>query len=717
MNRTTRVTHPDSTYEQLIYSNLDLVASCDRLGRWTTNTYNAIRQLVQTRDPMARVTGFDWCKCGALTGLTDPMGRKTIWDYDVQSRPIAKHYVDGSSISYTYENTTSRLRNRRDEKAQNTFYEYYTDNNLKRVSYPNATVATPTVTYSYDPDYNRLASMQDGIGTTSWKYSPVGVLGALQVSEVDGPWPNEAVTYSYDHLQRVTNCIINGISQAFAYDSLWRITNVVNALGAFAYSYDAATARMEDVSYPNGQKSHYEYFDNMGDRRLQRITHTKPDLSLISRFTYGYNRVGNITNWIQEMNVLTETWGIGYDDADQLLSVIDDQGGTNFLTYNYGYDPTGNRVFETTNGTQRSFQYNALNELVASSDGSTTNVSYEWDGEQRLTAINAGTNRSEFSYDGLGRRTQIIEKANGLSVSVTRFVWCANEMCQERTNDNSLTKQYFSQGAVLPFGKVFYTRDHLGSIRELTDSPIAIRAQYRYGPYGSSKKITGDLEAEFSFTGHYLQAPSLLNLSLYRAYDSARGRWLSRDPIEENAGLNLYLYVGNNPINFVDSLGLDFDPAGIREGLVDLSNFFSGLWGRIGDFFESDKQRTAQQISDLTGMSPADARRVMDAIEIAMPEMPGTKLGGRLTEPRLPPRTICHEKGVEITHYYRSGDHGPAHLHVEGGGPSTKIGQAGRPIEGSAELSATQNEVIQGNKSAIRKAVDQIQRRFRFENE
>jgi hypothetical protein len=94
-----------------------------------------------------------------------------------------------------------------------------------------------------------------------------------------------------------------------------------------------------------------------------------------------------------------------------------------------------------------------------------------------------------------------------------------------------------------------------------------------------------------------------------------------------------------------------------------------------------------------------------------------TKQGGRITEPDLPQKTIVSEDGVEIQHYTRSGDHGPPHLHVKGKGPETKIGQAGKPLDGSPELTPAQMRVVSENKSAIRKAVKQIGKWFRFNNE
>jgi RHS repeat-associated protein len=103
----------------------------------------------------------------------------------------------------------------------------------------------------------------------------------------------------------------------------------------------------------------------------------------------------------------------------------------------------------------------------------------------------------------------------------------------------------------------YYTKDHLGSIREMTTSSATIVGRNSYDPYG---RITEDItttESTIGFTGMYRHTTSGLNLTLYRAYDPNLGRWISRDPIGEDGGLNLYGYVGNAPINLIDFFGLD----------------------------------------------------------------------------------------------------------------------------------------------------------------
>jgi RHS repeat-associated protein len=564
-DRKTQITHPDGTSEQFIYTNLDLFASIDRLGRWAINTYNANRQLVQTQDPLGRITRYEWCRCGAMTALIDPMGRTTTWDYDVQSRPIAKHYADGSTIKYNYESTTSRLKSRYDEKGQQTIYAYYPDNNIMRVSYPNAIIATPTVMYTYDPDYNRVLGMQDGMGTTTYTYNPITptpALGTGRLASVGGPLPNSTVTYQYDQLGRVVSRAINSVAQAIAYDILGRPTIVTNALGTFHYAYVDATSRLSFESYPNAQTNLYSYYNNLGDERLLEIQHLYPNGSLLSGFGYGYNAVGQITAWTNLLDTLpASVWQPSYDAADQLTNVVCIGGNLAVTNYTYAYDPAGNRLLASTNGVQSTFSYNALNQLTASSSGTTNGASYEWDAENRLTAITQGANRSEFSYDGLGRRLRNVEKANGVVQSDNYYLWCETDICEIRdASGATVLRRLLPQGESLVIANgnsnYFYAKDLLGSVREALNSNGELVSRYSYDPYGQKAVIQENVQTTFGFTGDFVHSRSGLYLTKYRPFDCITGRWLSRDPSGESVGFNLYAYVGNNPLNRIDHLGL-----------------------------------------------------------------------------------------------------------------------------------------------------------------
>jgi RHS repeat-associated protein len=177
---------------------------------------------------------------------------------------------------------------------------------------------------------------------------------------------------------------------------------------------------------------------------------------------------------------------------------------------------------------------------------------FDWDGANRLVKITQGSNVTEFIYDGVGRRVQ--EKLNGAVIK--QWVWDGTAPAEERDAGNTVTKRFYAAGEQIGSSAYFFTTDHLGSVREMTDSTGAIRARYDYDPYGRVTKVSGDLEADFGFTGFYRHQASGLWLTLYRAYDANLGRWLSRDPIGEFGGLNLYEYSADDPINGSDPLGL-----------------------------------------------------------------------------------------------------------------------------------------------------------------
>jgi RHS repeat-associated protein len=210
----------------------------------------------------------------------------------------------------------------------------------------------------------------------------------------------------------------------------------------------------------------------------------------------------------------------------------------------------------TNNGVAKTITYdlNGNETLVVTS---TTTNSYQWDAVNRLVAITGPTNQSVFAYDGLGRRVQSIESQNGVAISTNTFLWVGQTLAEQRDATGvNVVKRFFGQGEQISGTNYYFTRDHLGSVREMTDSSGTIHYRGDYDPYGRQTKLQGDLNPDVGYAGMYYHAASGLNLTLFRAYDSDLGRWLSRDPLAENAGLNLYAYVFNDPIKLIDSLGL-----------------------------------------------------------------------------------------------------------------------------------------------------------------
>jgi len=138
---------------------------------------------------------------------------------------------------------------------------------------------------------------------------------------------------------------------------------------------------------------------------------------------------------------------------------------------------------------------------------------YEWDAENRLVAIEyQGTDRrTEFEYDGLGRRVRIVESDNGTITEDRRFIWDGYSIAERREGDGTtFTRRYYPQGFVdyseNPGGEAFYyLHDHLGSVRGILDDTGTERGRWAYSPYGirSANQIAANpVESDLTVTGH-----------------------------------------------------------------------------------------------------------------------------------------------------------------------------------------------------------------------
>jgi RHS repeat-associated protein len=569
LDRVTTETYPDGTTRVFTWNKLDLTSVKDRQDRVTSYTYDAVRNLINVKDPLGHQTKFAYYENGTLKSLTDPNGNVTTWSIDIQSRVTGKTYADGSQVTNTYENTTSRLKAVTDALGQVKQNTYNLDNSLAAITYANAVHATPNVSYAYDPYFLRPVSMTDGSGTTQYTYEPVGSLGALQPLKEIGPFNNTTITYQYDSLGRVKARTVDTSTETFTYDSLGRPTSHGTPLGNFTLGYLGQTSQLTSQLLGNGVGTKWTYNTNLNDRRLKDIANSGATRS----YQFTTTPENDITQ-IAETAPLgsawaPQTWTYSYDESDRVQTGQSSSGSH----YGYTYDPADNiTAFNNPSGSEGA-TYNDLNQIK--SFGSTAYIydangnvlddgvrTYQWDAENRLIEVahKTGPGITTFRYDGLGRRIAI--SYNG---SETHYLWCGSMLCQGRTSTDTVTRRYYPEGEAIPLSGtlLYYGQDQLGSVRDVLAAQNGSRvASFDYDPYGNSSQSNGRVATDFRYAGMFYDQQDGLYLTQYRAYDSRTGRWVSRDPIEENGGLNLYAYVGGSPTNAIDPTGLFLDETG-----------------------------------------------------------------------------------------------------------------------------------------------------------
>ena len=224
-------------------------------------------------------------------------------------------------------------------------------------------------------------------------------------------------------------------------------------------------------------------------------------------------------------------------------------------------------------------------------DGNLTNDghwAYTWDGENRLltmtapSAIPTGARKAlAFTYDFQGRRvTKTVSNWNGSAWSLSlqrKFLYDDWNLITETDNSNVMQRQFMwgadlsgtrrGAGGVGGLVKVYdvTTSKHLfpgfdgnGNVTVLADGATgAAQANYEYGPFGELLRISGSWSRSnpLRFSTKYQDDETDFPYYGYRYYNPSTGRWLSRDPIDESGGLNLYAYVDNASNQAIDALG------------------------------------------------------------------------------------------------------------------------------------------------------------------
>jgi RHS repeat-associated protein len=414
--------------------------------------------------------------------------------------------------------------------------------------------------------------------------------------------------YEYNAVnQRIRATLQDGSYWEYAYDSLGQVTNVVkkwsdNTLVAgqqFRYAYDdignRATVAAGGGSGGSGLRSS-AYTANALNQYTER---TVPN-------TFDVLGAAHVDATVTVNNEPTDRKGEYYraelwvtNTASVVYQPVTIVGVRNNVGANGEDAVTTMTGHEFVAKTPEPFTYDA--------DGNLTGDSrwlYTWDAENRLTSVESLTNaptaskrKVEWTYDHQGRRIrQITYEGSSGSYVVTgdlKFVYDAwQNLAELNATNNAVLRSYVWEldlsGTTAGAGGVgglllvnsaaagvhFAAYDGNGNVTALVGANDGTASgSYEYSPFGETLRATGLMANEnpYRFSTKRTDATTGSILYEYRAYDPIKGRWLSRDPLQELGGLHLYLSLGNDPINYIDPFGL-----------FDSGKFWSGVAQTVG---------------------------------------------------------------------------------------------------------------------------------------
>jgi YD repeat-containing protein len=391
-------TEADGSVVQSVFDEAgNVVQQSDAAGVVWKARYDNLRRLVSMTGPEGNEKKFEWDAGGRPVKVTDPVLGVTTRSFDSSGRLLKMSGPGQPATEYTYDQA-GRLAAVKDALGKVFRYEYHAGGKLA------ATV---------DPLGGRTAQEYDAAGritaettadgkTRKWGWNARGDMVSQTIED------GRTVRMEYDALRRLIKRVgAGGEEEAFvydergntvqasnenvtlyyAYDALNRVTSVTDSRGPFtiSYTYDSG-GRRKTMTDPGGGITTYEY-DAAG-----RLTAVTDPAGREYRFEYGADRQRSRT--IYAGGVVA---AYGYDAAGRPNRI---SYGTT-VVYTGEFDSSGNRtVLSGPEGTH-TFEYDALNRIVAATHPTLPAETFRYDAAGRREDIRESPLRKEL--DGLGR--------------------------------------------------------------------------------------------------------------------------------------------------------------------------------------------------------------------------------------------------------------------------------------------------------------------------
>ncbi len=529
----------------------------DSLLRETHLEYDNADRVTKQVLPGSREIRLGYDANSNVTSVTPPGRPAHLFDYtpvDLQSSYAPPDVGSGSAVTtYGWDpDKASTGESRPDGRATSFGYDA-----AGRVS--TLTAPEGQTSYSYDPTSGNVTGVTAPSAGISYSYDGSLLTGATWTGTLDG-----SVSRTFDENLRVASETVSGSTITYGYDDdglLMRAGDLTVARDAQNGLITGTTLGSVTDSYAYNEYGEVSrYTARFGATDLFDVQYTRDDL-------------GRITQRMETVDSVTRAFEYGYDDAGRLANVK--RNGEIIAAWTY--DANGNRL--TAGGEQGFFTgtYNDRDQLLTYGD-----ASYTYSPAGEMVSKTAAGQTTTYTYDtrGIltgvtlpdGRRVEYLLDANGWRVGKKvdgvvqqrRIYGRSLEVLAEVDGGGNVTSRFVFLD---PLGSAAYASkagrtyriisDHLGSARIVVDASTGeVVQRLDYDAWGQLLQDSKPGFQPFGYAGREFDPETGLVYMRARYYEPQAGRFVAPDPISLDDGVNLYVYVGDDPQSFVDPNGL-----------------------------------------------------------------------------------------------------------------------------------------------------------------
>ncbi|MFC1602278.1 RHS repeat-associated core domain-containing protein [Pseudomonadota bacterium] len=582
-----------------------------------TRTIQNISDTNCTVDGDDITTDTDYDNVGNVIQLADAKGNATQYVYDEAGRLTLETYADGTTRQFAYDKA-SNLAERTDQLGQVTQYEYNDLYYLMERDYLAPGEENDSFTYDtggrmtsairgtwivdfnvYDAANRLLQTTQDAGGlpnVITYNYDipartrTVGYPGGRSVTEQMDARQRIAdiasgafnAGYSYDLGNRVlTRSYNNGVTATYSYNANNWITGLDHANGGgtiagFGHGYDKEGNKLyADKAHNPGKSEAYDYDDlyRLIDYTVGTVVGSTVPVPVTQR-GYDLDKVGNWDQFTVDDDGAGPGVPVDYNNTPNQMNEYDDPSSDGTVADDDGIPDDFMDDITTPGADGENFAHTHTGNRAE--DGKRV---YEYDDENRLVQVTRKFDSvvSEYQYDALGRRVVKTVDVGGVGEEVIRFKYDDARVIEEEDAGGATLATYVYGNyidEVLSMQRggndYYYHQNVLWSVVAVTDAGASVVERYAYSDYGCVSVSDGAgvpvpdnawgaahsaIGNPYMFTGRRWDEESGVYYYRARNYDCESGRFLQRDPLGYLDGMNLYLYVRDNPLRYTDPSG------------------------------------------------------------------------------------------------------------------------------------------------------------------